>query len=60
MGISTESQKQFAFVIASTVEGEFVRLIDCAYLKLLTLYITETQQIRRNRISNAIKIDLQS
>lgn len=37
MGVSTESQKQFAFVIASAIEGELVRLVDCAYLKLLAV-----------------------
>ena len=43
MGVSTESQKQFAFVIASAIEGELVRLVDCAYLKLLALLLYKTQ-----------------
>lgn len=44
MGVSTESQKQFAFVIAPTIEGELVRLVDCAYLKLLALCINAINQ----------------
>lgn len=39
MGVTTESQKKLAFVIASAVEGELVRLIDRAYLELLSLYV---------------------
>ena len=37
MGVATESQKELAFVIASAVESELVRLIDRAYLELLAL-----------------------
>lgn len=37
MGVTAESQEKFALVIAATVEGEFVRLIDCTDLELFTL-----------------------
>lgn len=37
MGVSTESQQKFTFVVATAVESELVRLIDHADLKLFTL-----------------------
>lgn len=38
MGVAAKSPEKFAFVIASAVESEFVRLIDRSYFKLLALF----------------------
>lgn len=59
MGVSTESQKQFAFVIASAIEGELVRLVDCAYLKLLALLLykrNESEEEFRHSDQNLYRV----
>ena len=59
MGVSTESQKQFAFVIASAIEGELVRLVDCAYLKLLALLLykrNESEEKFRHSDQNLYRV----
>lgn len=59
MGVSTESQKQFAFVIASAIESELVRLVDCAYLKLLALLLykrNESEEEFRHSDQNLYRV----
>lgn len=56
MGIATEAQQEFALVIATTVEGKFVRMIDRTDFKFLTLSTKKNEKkyddLRSMRLMN--------